>query len=342
MKTSYLKPFFAFALLVVLSFFLFQSDSEEYTRVAYSISEFREYIPERVEEVFVSPQCATFYKDELYVADFKRNEVFAVTKNWSSARLVAKDGKGPGEVTGPQHIRVVNDLIYVLDLGNQRIQLLDLQGRFLKSFQVRLFTWRNFAVNSKGNIFISRAAKDGLVAEYDPEGKLISLFGELKKPVEFQNTVNIEVDKDDNIYVIFFSQPIIQKYSADKKLLWESDISFLREVKERLKRISKDPRQEGIHSVIDESVVDRGYLYLLISGIHQKDVGGVKLFKFRCSDGQLAGELLIKSDRIIGFSGASFDVDGNLYFGDLANGALVAARELTKGSHAPSEHKVPD
>lgn len=130
--------------------------------------------------------------------------------------------------------------LYVLEVRNQRIQILDPSGTSLTSFKVRPEP-TGMAVNSKGQVLLGQPAAGALISVYSPEGRRVGMFGDLHSASDFYgpsvasfnrkaraaiNRINIACDDSDNVYVSFLGAPFWQKYSADGKLLFQRPIEF--------------------------------------------------------------------------------------------------------------------
>jgi DNA-binding beta-propeller fold protein YncE len=290
-----------------------------------------EFIPGRQQEVFVAPTSVTVAGNTIYVADMKRNEVIKMGDSFDIAQIFARKGQGPGEVLGPSGIRIVGDRIFIADAGNMRIQVLDMEGKYLRSFKVQMFPTVSFAVDSQKQIYISMPSSGRIVSVFDEKGKLIESFGSTLPGTPIQNHVHLEIDESDNIYVIFHSRPIIRKYDRERRLIWERDISDIPHVRRRLNAIEKDERKAGAHSLVFLTSYFDGQIYLLISGVSQKEYDGVLFYKIRSSDGENSSEVLVRANDIIGVRSIAFDKNGRLYLADAFNGKIYVARSQDNG-----------
>ncbi len=119
----------------------------------------------------------------------------------------AKAGSGPGEFNYPGGMAVAQDgRLYIADQTNHRIQVLDLNGRFLAAWgkygtkpgefggntnvRSRAGGPDFVAIDSQGNVFTTEAM-DGRVQKFTPDGKFLFAFGDLKdRPGSFGTNSN--------------------------------------------------------------------------------------------------------------------------------------------------------
>ncbi len=72
------------------------------------------------------------YKDELFITDQDKFNVYDLN-DFSFKRSFGKKGRSPGEYLGASDFLIENDTIYVCDMVNSRLQLLDITGNYIKS-----------------------------------------------------------------------------------------------------------------------------------------------------------------------------------------------------------------
>lgn len=121
-----------------------------------------------------------------------------------------------------------DEMIYVLDPVDPKVQIFNSNGRLIRSFRLP-FIADNVAVNSKGEIFLAPVtAKNGpLIYVFSKDGRYLRSLGrrivmaEGKLPQEI-NRVKIAIDRQDNLLVAFRSWPLIRKYTRFGKLIAES------------------------------------------------------------------------------------------------------------------------
>ena len=84
---------------------------------------------------FIRPIGVSLDKDgNIYVSDSDGNSLFKFNKKGECVQVLQKSGSQPGEFNSLRSIRVINDNLFVCDMDNHRIQLLDRNFKFIHSF----------------------------------------------------------------------------------------------------------------------------------------------------------------------------------------------------------------
>ena len=222
------------------------------------------------------PNSIKKINNKIIFVDGNNNRILICNKDFSNCKSVGRKGKGPNEFLSPGFLQVRHDKIYINDIGNQRIQVLNKNGKFIKSikFKTRLLHMLNFAVSYDGNfVYIPAIKEDVLFYKYRTDGSLISGYGTTIKyndPMQtiIMNAVLLEVDEQDNVYTIFFGLPIIRKYDKENNLLWESNLSFIEGVKERKLAVDKSRQNNNnmkyaFLNIFVSSIYNSGILYVI-------------------------------------------------------------------------------
>lgn len=183
----------------------------------------------------MKPVALVTYKNQYYVTDMRGNRILVFDRGGKLQRTIGTVGSGPGELLRPTRLAIVNDLIYVYEIGNERIQIMTLEGKHVRHFSIGDF--EGYAVDSKGRIFLGQPDRGRLVSVYSSEGKFVRSFGDLRKTSDFYgqsyarrdkadrvfiNRVSIFVDEFDSIYVTFQFAPVLRKYDPSGRLVWEA------------------------------------------------------------------------------------------------------------------------
>lgn len=149
-------------------------------------------------------------------------------------RSVGGRGAGAGQFTSPRAVAIGADgLWYVADSGNQRIQVLDSGGRFIRMWgssgtEAGQFQepW-GIAVNQRlGRVYVSDTWNHR-VQVFDLEGNYLSEWGHFAdtkgqadlEPGGFWGPRDVVVDADGNVYVADTGNKRIQKFDADGKFV---------------------------------------------------------------------------------------------------------------------------
>jgi len=119
-------------------------------------------------------------------------------------------GDGPGQFNLPRDVAIGKDKLYVVDGGNFRIQIFDMQGKFIQTFGAIGKQMGNFGrpkeadTDKDGNLYVIDAAF-GNFQIFNADGQLLMFVGERAdrdKPAGFGLPSGIAVDEDGRVYVV--------------------------------------------------------------------------------------------------------------------------------------------
>lgn len=122
---------------------------------------------------------------------------------------IGKRGSGPGEFNLPRAVAIGKDKLYVVDGGNFRIQVFDMEGKFLQTFGEIGKQLGNFGrpkeadTDEDGNLYVIDTAF-GNFQIFTPDGKLLMFVGErgdVDGPGIFTLPSGIAVDENGRVYV---------------------------------------------------------------------------------------------------------------------------------------------
>lgn len=175
----------------------------------------------------------------------------------------AVGGFGIGRESFDRPVDLVEDRdenIYVVDQGNNRIQVLDRRGRFVREWGGRGFSPGLFdtpvaiAAGPSGDLFVVDS-QNHRIQKFDREGKLLLHFGRLgSRDGDFNKPSDVAVDKRGNIYVADTGNNRIQKFDPSGKFLQEWSRFSRRRGTELNHPVSLAYSEEGF-----------GYIYVLNS-----------------------------------------------------------------------------
>jgi DNA-binding beta-propeller fold protein YncE len=110
----------------------------------------------------------------LWIADSGNNRLALVTSG-QPPRFIGKSGAGPDGLASPVGVAISPTHAYVADIGNHRIQVLGLDGKFQRSIPVA--AWKDtmepyVAVDDKDDLYVSVPAGSAVLA-LDRTGKVL-------------------------------------------------------------------------------------------------------------------------------------------------------------------------
>ena len=161
-------------------------------------------------ELFARPTGVALNKDRVYIIDTLAHQLLVFSKkNGNLLFRIGKNGSANGEFHYPTHIFIGNNnLIYVTDSLNFRVQVFDTDGNFLSSFGKAGDAPGNFskpkgiAVDSEDHIYIADSEFDN-VQIFDQSGKLLLVFGSSgSSHGKMSLPAGIFIDDKDQIYVV--------------------------------------------------------------------------------------------------------------------------------------------
>lgn len=164
----------------------------------------------------------------LYVADSRRNEVVVYDP---AGNYAASFGKNFEPIFGLKPkivgVNVFGGKLYVLDMGTNRIRVLDRKsgaeltepfGYFPLPRQSLLIP-NNFTVDSSGNFYVTNTGTNRVI-KYDLDGNFLGTFGESGDKVgNFVKPKGVAVDAAGRIYVVDGGTNIVQLFDDQFRLL---------------------------------------------------------------------------------------------------------------------------
>ena len=133
-------------------------------------------------ERFSYPSGVAVDKDDnIYVSDMHNCSLFKFSKEGKLGKVTGQIGTKPGEFSGPSFIKVINDKLYVCDRGNDRVQILDANLKYVNNFGCHgdgdgQFNWPNdIAQDRAGNLYVTDT-RNNRVQVFDCKGQFLSTF----------------------------------------------------------------------------------------------------------------------------------------------------------------------
>lgn len=176
--------------------------------------------------------CTRDDDGNIYILDWGDENIKKYDAQGTFITTFGKRGQGPGEFIKPAGIDSDSESnIYVSDAGNNRIQIFSADGKYKDMYRLSSYSSKNCVLSS--GYFIVRSSSDlatgsTMLRKLDAEGNTLKKFG---KPITYSepiinegaNSIFLENDNDDNIYITFEYENRIDKYNSDGELLWTID-----------------------------------------------------------------------------------------------------------------------
>lgn len=161
-----------------------------------------------VQDSLDAPASVAYYDAELAIADFYNNRIlFDNGKDWIA---FGKEGKQAGEFYYPTDVQITKDYIWVADAYNNRIQVFDKEGNFLKMLG------QDQKMNAATGILVTE--NEVLITDFEHKRVLVfdhdgQLKQELKKGIDKATDLLI---KDDILHIINYRKGELVLYNAEE------------------------------------------------------------------------------------------------------------------------------
>jgi len=143
-------------------------------------------------------------RGQIYVCDTTQHLIIVLDKQGHILGHFGKrfGGKRAGEFRYPSRILIAGEEIVVLDSGNYRIQILDLEGHYRREFPVTVLgADTGLALDAQKNIYLNNLRLN-TIDVYAYSGKFLYRFGQAGAgPGEFNDPAGMWVDSGDHLYV---------------------------------------------------------------------------------------------------------------------------------------------
>lgn len=208
-----------------------------------------------------------WFDDIFYVLEMENHRIVLI-KDWKIIDQIGKIGNGKGELYYPEDFAISRKgFLFVLDSGNNRIQVFDSNKKYVNDFTIPFKPW-GIEVNSDNEVFLGQPASNNLICVYSLKGKKLRSFGSLKKASEIYgidykkyddshkiplNRVWLTLDDKNNLWVGFLHAPLIHKYNLKGELILEKIINV--------------PDLEPLKKAVWQSPPPTEYLSMNIDGI---------------------------------------------------------------------------
>jgi len=179
---------------------------------------FRGYLGKRRRESYfeapigIAVDAAT---GRIYVCDAGRDMVITLDRKGHIVAHFGKRGGGAqaGEFRKPTQIATNGNSLIVLDAGNQRLQILDMKGRFRNQIKLaEVDKSDGLAVDREGNIYVAQSFLNRIQV-FDRDGRSVYRLGKNGTAAEeFQAPCGLWIDPRDGLYVADSGNHRVQQF----------------------------------------------------------------------------------------------------------------------------------
>jgi DNA-binding beta-propeller fold protein YncE len=170
---------------------------------------------EKPEGIAVAPDGSIF------IADYTTGYVKKYNADFKWTLTFSEYGTAPGQNIKSEFMDIHDGKLYMPEAGNHRVNVFDLNGKFLHLF--------GGEGNEPGKLNVPEAAKFGpnsllyvadlkndRVQVFDKDGKFVKLFGKTgSAPGELKTPAGIGIDKNGNVYVAEIGNDRVQVFDKD-------------------------------------------------------------------------------------------------------------------------------
>jgi len=171
------------------------------------------------EYAFNRPAGAAFdSQGNVYIADgYQNTRVVKYTPDGKYILHWGKPGDGDGEFNLVHDVAIdPQDFVYVADRANERIQVFDQVGRFIKKWEGIGMPW-GLVYDPWRKVIWMCDGQNGRVSKLSLDGEVLGVMGENGSgPGQFDQAHNIAVDEEGNLYVCETKNFRIQKFAPKK------------------------------------------------------------------------------------------------------------------------------
>jgi DNA-binding beta-propeller fold protein YncE len=170
---------------------------------------------EKPEGIAVDPQ------GNIFIADYTTEYVKKYNSDFKWSLTFSEYGTGPGQNIKSEFMDIRDDKLYMPEAGNHRVNVFDLDGKFLSLFggegsEPGKFNVPESAKFGPNGLLYVADLKNDRIQVFDKDGKFLKLFGKSGSgPGELKAPAGIGIDKDGNVYVAEIGNDRVQVFDKD-------------------------------------------------------------------------------------------------------------------------------
>lgn len=165
----------------------------------------------------------------IYGSDYRGGRILVFSRTGKLLRTFAQPGSRIGELSYPIGLKIVGDKLYVVEHGNNRIQIFRLDGKPIGLFGSagrgpgQFDGAYDIAADSNGNLYVTDR-ENKRVQKFDSTGRLLALWGgegidNDPDSGPFQYIHEVAVDAKNRIYITDLRSDAIRVFNSSGKYL---------------------------------------------------------------------------------------------------------------------------
>jgi DNA-binding beta-propeller fold protein YncE len=161
----------------------------------------------------------------VFVADYNTGFVKKYDKSYQWVLTFSEYGSEKGQNIKSEFMDIRDGKLYMPEAGNHRVNVFDLNGKFLFDFgalgkEPGQFNNPEAArFSSEGKLYVSDLKNDRIQV-FDKDGKLLKTWGKTGSATgEFKSPAGVALDKNDNVYVTEIGNDRVQVFDKDGNFL---------------------------------------------------------------------------------------------------------------------------
>ncbi|MHB1126259.1 MAG: 6-bladed beta-propeller [Bacillota bacterium] len=165
------------------------------------------------EKTIISPGGIRIFNDKVYVTEIQMSKVLVFDKEGKKLLEIGEPGMKNGQLRAPNAVTVDREgNVYVVDTGNQRIQVFDQKGKFLKiingtpngTSSSAFVNPRGIGIDSRGILYLVSNLTH-LIYGFDlnetTDNSLFTFGGNGESNTQFSLPNGLYVDQNDQVYI---------------------------------------------------------------------------------------------------------------------------------------------
>ena len=184
--------------------------------------------PEYDEHFMERPHRFALSEDYIYTVDMSQHVIHKFSKDGTYLEDIGREGSGPEEFERPYLIdyQPQNNMLYVVDQGNRRMQMIDKTTGEWDTYAIGDYIPQSFIVNDHIYKFsadlLAPAHRFKLIESFDVDGNKVATFGHMHSYREitpaFLNRPHYAIHNND-IFIAFHFLPYLQVYDKQGELI---------------------------------------------------------------------------------------------------------------------------